>query len=288
MYCLYPAEDTWDEFNSLKFYQYDGILWNEMDDALHLGDSSVNVPRSMVVMTDNEIYAFAVNAADLMVNVYSYRTSWRLHDYTGDIDKVEIDSVFVGDVMYFSVNEYDATGNYTVYHYMDDIFSVFERFDKIEVPIYSHCLSEFDGDLLTYYVDYGHHLWVYYDGVRYNMGFNIANQIQTNQFECIETEKGNIITWKVDTVVYYIHTVADDFKVIESYSMCLIGLFGGAILLCCLMICMVCLGWNYMKKMRRRNQNDIHSDLQNDIMQTQCENATNTTCTTNQGEMSNV
>eukprot|EP01084_Bolivina_argentea_P119582 212001_1 len=225
VYCLYPDSNQWDEFDTLKFYQYglDGSLWNELSDfPLDIGDSSVNIPRSMVVMTDNEIYAFAVNPTDLMINVYSFTTAWRLHHYTpdigGDIDKVEIDSIFVNDIMYFSINEYDPIGVYSVYHYIDDIFAVFETFNKIEVPIYSHCLTEFDDVLLTYYVDYGHNLWAYYDSVRYNMEFNIANQIQTNQFKCILTEKGNIISWKMDTIVYYIHTAIDDFKVIDTYA----------------------------------------------------------------------
>eukprot|EP00488_Nonionellina_sp_1-RS-2012_P000155 TRINITY_DN10483_c0_g1_i1.p1 TRINITY_DN10483_c0_g1~~TRINITY_DN10483_c0_g1_i1.p1 ORF type:complete len:124 (+),score=15.61 TRINITY_DN10483_c0_g1_i1:399-770(+) len=114
-----------------------------MSDApLNLGDSSVNIPHSMVIMEDNEVYAFSVNPTDLMINIYSYTTSWRLHHYmpviNGDIDKVEIDSIYLNDVLYFSSNEYGALETYTLYHYYRGVYSseLNNLVQKTDVPYY--------------------------------------------------------------------------------------------------------------------------------------------------------
>jgi len=228
VYCLYPSStNSWQQFDDLSFYTFNGVdfEWTELSDyPLDLADSTINLPKNMCIITDNEIYTFSVNPIDAMVNIYSYTTSWRLHHYTplinGDIDKVEIDSVFIDDILYFSINEYDASGIYTVYHYTDDIFSVFDTKLKSEVPIYSHCLTSYNDQLLTFYVDYGHNIWAYYDGLTYNLDFNIANDIDVNQFECISisAELGNIISWKYQSNVYYLQLSPNDFQTILSYS----------------------------------------------------------------------
>ena len=233
IYCLYPSTNSWQEFDDLRFYKYNNIdfSWEEISDfPLDLADSSINLPKSMCIVTDNEVYAFSVNPVDATVSVYSFTTSWRLHHYTpaigGDIDKVEINSVFVNDVLYFSVNDYDPTGVYTVYHYTDNIFSIFDAKLKTDVPIYSHCLTKYndpadpesDDQLLTFYIDYGHNLWAYYDDTIYNLDYNIASDIDVNQFECVWTEMGNIISWKDETNVYYLQLSPNDFQTL-SYSM---------------------------------------------------------------------
>eukprot|EP01084_Bolivina_argentea_P071638 130187_1 len=225
VYCLYPDTNTWDAFDYVQFYTYSLVdsMWNEMVDfPLNLGDSSINIPQSMVITEDNEVYAFAVNPTDLMINIYSYTTTWRVHHYmpeiNGAIDKVEIDSLYVSDVLYFSVNEYDPLGTFTLYHYTEDIFSALDVWSKAEVPVYSHCLTQFEGQLLTFYVDYGHNLWAYYQETAHNLGFNIANDIDTNQFECVWTKNGNIVSWMHEDIIYYLQLSADDFKQIVVYS----------------------------------------------------------------------
>ena len=97
-------------------------------------------------------------------------------------------------------------------------FSVFDTKSKSETPIYSHCLTSYSDQLLTYYIDYGHNLWAYYDGLTYNLDFNIANDIEVNQFQCISTKIGNIISWKYESNVYYLQISPNDFQTIISYS----------------------------------------------------------------------
>ena len=225
IYCLYPSSHSWQQFEQLLFYKYNDIesLWTEMiDNGLNLADSTINLPKSMCIVEDNEIYSFSVNPIDSTINIYSFTTYWRLHHYEpiigGDIDKVEIKSIFVNDILYFSINEYDPIGIYTVFHYTNDIFSIFDTHQKTEIAIYSHCLTSFNKQLLTFYIDYGHNIFAYYNDKIYNLQFNIAVDIDINQFECVSTQNGNILSWRYQTNVYYLQLSPTDFTDILLYT----------------------------------------------------------------------
>jgi len=229
VYCVAPNADTdWQSFASLSFYSYNAVsaAWTELDDddgALDLVDASTAIAKAMCVATDNEIYLFAVNIADAALAIYSFTTAWRLHHYApliaGDLRNAEIRCVLIGDVLYFSVNEVGATGAYSVHSYSnaESMFSVFDSHAKAELPIYTHCLTQFDGALLSFYVDYGHNLYAYFGDRRYSLEFNLAQNVDTNQFDCVATASGNVISWRYGNDAYYLQVSPTDFQEIVAF-----------------------------------------------------------------------
>lgn len=217
MYCLYPSSNSWTEFVDLRFFKYS---WTgpeselqilEMD-HFNLANSSVirigaivDVASASISPDDGrEVYVFAVNRIDSTVNTYSFTTFWRLHHYApsiaGDSSEAEIDGAVIrvrdeAEMLYFSVNPADPLANFTVYHYVDNIFSVFLTVSKRDVRVYAHCLTESDGSALVFYVDYDQNLRAIHQGVDdINMNVDIED-IAPNQLQCVWTEEGNVVSW---------------------------------------------------------------------------------------------
>jgi len=87
----------------------------------------------------------------------------------------------------------NALGNYIVYEYIIADGS----FAKTDMPIYSNCLTEFENNLLIYYVDYGH-----------NLKFNIA--VWSMDTIC------NFVSWKYGQSLYYFQFSRDSFPEITE------------------------------------------------------------------------
>ena len=93
---------------------------------------------------------------------------------------------------------------------------------KTELDVCSHCLTQFAGASLVFFVDSAHKLWALYDGAQYDVGFSLDVELDTDQLACIDggDDHGNVVSWRHashHSHVYYVRLAPDSFAEIESY-----------------------------------------------------------------------